>query len=722
MFQQSQPIHQSIIKYDDDDVPLMFEVLPFEGKGDYTFEEFQQLQERIVSHQQMMENYKVNTWETMHYYETVTVDKCKSAFLDNNEEYQGMITMIEMFNAEVLNAQQRNARIRNGMWRLQFFRSLANVIREISFFTRNRELQAKFITRCYNWALETITKIDYQSRKQDSDQGPTRPPTGQTKRPFSSVTQAKRPQSALTIKSMRPQSGYPTTVIDGYAETTIEQTHPDRPDSGVTGTIRIDQMKESQYSKGTLLPGDIIQDQLHDYQNGFRTKHDSMPPPDQRLTNYKRRIIQNFQAPRPQSAVDSSGKIQMKSTFPKPIKSAKPTAIVEEKDEEVIQGDLVDNNDEILLNEEDLAARQAENEAKLIIQEEEAKKKERTLEPQIKVFLNDEQVENNQKPRNLDFETRDGFQQYQNSNQSNELNIQKKYQKLRNKEAQQKREDEELVAMMHQWSSNKARVEREMNRRIESATYGNRFRELEMKERQNKEKDYKELDKIQRNHQLSLSKNKPKWEDDLSDLSDEEEQMSQNNIEIDGQTGLIDDDGQKRQQKKVRPQTCQPRNLNEKLPNYQKDPKFMNNTDFRGLESQISKHNINKIKKLHGNIIGLQEEDEANRLKPEQSMSIYGKQLSLTQQQKRPLSAILAAQPLDQVRYDQLQEIEEIKLRLAKKGVAVPVQKLVNALLIPDPINLKDPEGNSLPPPGFGMKVDPFAKKKKSKKKKRSKK
>lgn len=35
----------------------------------------------------MLENYKVNTWETVHYYETVTVDKCKSVFLDNNEEY-----------------------------------------------------------------------------------------------------------------------------------------------------------------------------------------------------------------------------------------------------------------------------------------------------------------------------------------------------------------------------------------------------------------------------------------------------------------------------------------------------------------------------------------------------------------------------------------------------------------------------------------------------------
>ena len=35
-----------------------------------------------------------------------------------------------------------------------------------------------------------------------------------------------------------------------------------------------------------------------------------------------------------------------------------------------------------------------------------------------------------------------------------------------------------------------------MNRRIESATYGNRFRELEMKERQNKEKDFKEINKV----------------------------------------------------------------------------------------------------------------------------------------------------------------------------------------------------------------------------------
>lgn len=50
--------------------------------------------------------------------------------------------------------------------------------------------------------------------------------------------------------------------------------------------------------------------------------------------------------------------------------------------------------------------------------------------------------------------------------------------------------------MMQQWSQNKAKMEKEMNRRIESATYGNRFRDLEMKQRENKEKDYKEINKV----------------------------------------------------------------------------------------------------------------------------------------------------------------------------------------------------------------------------------
>ena len=45
-------------------------------------------------------------------------------------------------------------------------------------------------------------------------------------------------------------------------------------------------------------------------------------------------------------------------------------------------------------------------------------------------------------------------------------------------------------------------------------------------------------------------------------------------------------------------------------------------------------------------------------------------------------------------------------------------------MLVPEPHNDQDKEGKNLPPPGFGMLVDPFEKKKKKKapRKKRSKK
>ena len=52
------------------------------------------------------------------------------------------------------------------------------------------------------------------------------------------------------------------------------------------------------------------------------------------------------------------------------------------------------------------------------------------------------------------------------------------------------------------------------------------------------------------------------------------------------------------------------------------------------------------------------------------------------------------------------------------------MNKLVKAMLVPEPHNDQDKEGKNLPPPGFGMLVDPFEKKKKKKapRKKRSKK
>ena len=62
-----------------------------------------------------------------------------------------------------------------------------------------------------------------------------------------------------------------------------------------------------------------------------------------------------------------------------------------------------------------------------------------------------------------------------------ELKLERRAFQRANRELKEKREDEELVAMMKNWSSTKGRVEKEINRRIESKIQGNVFRECDFK-------------------------------------------------------------------------------------------------------------------------------------------------------------------------------------------------------------------------------------------------
>jgi hypothetical protein len=50
--------------------------------------------------------------------------------------------------------------------------------------------------------------------------------------------------------------------------------------------------------------------------------------------------------------------------------------------------------------------------------------------------------------------------------------------------------------MINEWSHAKGRIEKEVNRRVESANYGHRFKEMQMVERGDKQLDEKELDKV----------------------------------------------------------------------------------------------------------------------------------------------------------------------------------------------------------------------------------
>jgi hypothetical protein len=88
---------------------------------------------------------------------------------------------------------------------------------------------------------------------------------------------------------------------------------------------------------------------------------------------------------------------------------------------------------------------------------------------------------------------------------------------------------------------------------------------------------------------------------------------------------------------------------------------------------------------------------------------------------QRPFSAVLDNLTVEKYREEQIEEIEEIKRRLAKYKINVPIKELKDAMLIPEGIT--EPQKlEVLPPAGLGLLKNPFFKTKKKKKKKKGKK
>lgn len=89
---------------------------------------------------------------------------------------------------------------------------------------------------------------------------------------------------------------------------------------------------------------------------------------------------------------------------------------------------------------------------------------------------------------------------------------------------------------------------------------------------------------------------------------------------------------------------------------------------------------------------------------------------------QRPFSAVLQQMPKEMVRQEQIEEIDDIKHRIAmKKNIKVPICSLTNALLVPTGFDTNDKLG-LFPKPGCMLFDNIFAKKKKKKKGKKGKK
>ena len=86
-----------------------------------------------------------------------------------------------------------------------------------------------------------------------------------------------------------------------------------------------------------------------------------------------------------------------------------------------------------------------------------------------------------------------------------------------------------------------------------------------------------------------------------------------------------------------------------------------------------------------------------------------------------PVARSLEQVTVDKYREEQLDEIEQIKRRMAKYKINVPMKELADALLIPEGFN-DEQKLEQIPEPGYGLLRNPFFKTKKKKKKKGKKK
>lgn len=103
-----------------------------------------------------------------------------------------------------------------------------------------------------------------------------------------------------------------------------------------------------------------------------------------------------------------------------------------------------------------------------------------SMVPKVKLFTS-ERPDAEKRDLNKSFELKQNFQFYQPSNSEIELSLQQRWAVNRSKELQQAKEDEEMVSQIKMWSKYKSRVEKEIDRKLDSTCYGSRYTQCDFK-------------------------------------------------------------------------------------------------------------------------------------------------------------------------------------------------------------------------------------------------
>ena len=352
--------------------------------------------------------------------------------------------------------------------------------------------------------------------------------------------------------------------------------------------------------------------------------------------------------------------------------------------------------------------------------------------PARRLYLNDKITAKEQtiKDLNIPMETRSNYAHYVPSDTVAEAKLEQRWRNAMHKKVQQEREKEEFVTRMTQWSHTKSRLEEEIARRNESNTFGSQFKNRTFVPRAKSanvgsslgrrfgSKENQEIEEAENNSEEEGEEGEEDEEEGL-DIKDEDEISEKSEgQEIDNspdgikKASVYRENGSRRAGRpefhdysKIRPKSVA---TGQQIQVIKAEP----------VEDKMNKLAIERITKLHADLLfGARNvpvdvgQDGAYSHERPTSLSIYDQS---KMSKYRPFSAVYQTAKPENFRKAQMEEIDEIKAKLAKFKIKMPAKQLKTSLLLPELV----PSGNkTLPAPGAGLFVNPFYKEKKKGKK-----
>lgn len=310
-----------------------------------------------------------------------------------------------------------------------------------------------------------------------------------------------------------------------------------------------------------------------------------------------------------------------------------------------------------------------------------------------------------------------------------ELQAEQRWREAQHREVIKKREREEIISMIDEWAHAKSRVEDESARRGESMRHASQFEHRAFSPRpRTTQKDavrpqYREVPSRPGTTLPGMKRVVPsvvvteiekEWPPKNLNLeSDDDDDEPSKEPENKGPVVTI-----YREKGKVTHETVRLSNIFD----YQSTPTVNMRTGARlatstsGIEAEMNRMKLNRVREVHGNFIKSRQSvtpTEGKRRPP--SMSVFQRAESV-RGIKRPKPLSLITKSLTSFKQAQVEEIDQIKKKLAQSQVHVSLKTLSRALLVPEPTPKEFL--SPLPMMGSRLMMNPFITDKKKKKKK----